>query len=374
MRKSVLLVAGYYYPSQIGGPCNSQYWLANALGKIGYNVTVTAKNFGIDATKVEFDKWINTDYGKVIYIKTKNPLFSFKYILKTILQASKNEFTILSSVFFPSIFLVGLFSFFTKTKIIWSPRGELDEPVLKHKMLIKKLMLFCLKIFKKKIIFHTTSHQETNYVKQVFGEKIKYIQIPNYMLLQKPLVGQQENTILYCGRIHAKKNIANLIEAASKSLNFINSNFVIKLIGDYDNDYGNELLLQTKRLNLEHKLQFLGYIDDIETKNKLYASAYFTIMPSITENFGNVVVESLAQGTPVIASKGTPWQILEETNAGYWIEVDVESIKNCIDTVISLNDYEYQKMRKNAFATVDNHFNIEKNIVNWDRQFQLISN
>ncbi len=97
-------------------------------------------------------------------------------------------------------------------------------------------------------------------------------------------------------------------------------------------------------------------------------------MPSITENFGNVVVESLAQGTPVIASKGTPWQILEETNAGYWIEVDVESIKNCIDTVISLNDYEYQKMRKNAFATVDNHFNIEKNIVNWDRQFQLISN
>ncbi len=124
MRKSVLLVAGYYYPSQIGGPCNSQYWLANALGKIGYNVTVTAKNFGIDATKVEFDKWINTDYGKVIYIKTKNPLFSFKYILKTILQASKNEFTILSSVFFPSIFFSRIIFFFYKNKNYMVAQGR----------------------------------------------------------------------------------------------------------------------------------------------------------------------------------------------------------------------------------------------------------
>ena len=49
-------------------------------------------------------------------------------------------------------------------------------------------------------------------------------------------------------------------------------------------------------------------------------------MPSHNENFGNVVVESLSQGTPVIASTGTPWKILEKYHAGYWIKNNPENI------------------------------------------------
>ena len=36
---------------------------------------------------------------------------------------------------------------------------------------------------------------------------------------------------------------------------------------------------------------------------------------SKSENFGNVVVESLSQKTPTIVSKYTPWKIIEKNNA-----------------------------------------------------------
>ena len=38
------------------------------------------------------------------------------------------------------------------------------------------------------------------------------------------------------------------------------------------------------------------------------------------ENFGMVVAEALAQGTPVISTKGAPWQGLETERCGWWID------------------------------------------------------
>ena len=70
-----------------------------------------------------------------------------------------------------------------------------------------------------------------------------------------------------------------------------------------------------------------------EEKYKLYANAYFSILVSHSENFGNVVIEALSQGTPVIASKGTPWEQLAE-KAGFWIDNDENSIACCIDISI----------------------------------------
>lgn len=41
------------------------------------------------------------------------------------------------------------------------------------------------------------------------------------------------------------------------------------------------------------------------------------LLVSESENFGNVIIEALSQGTPVIASCGTPWAEIEKKNAGF---------------------------------------------------------
>ena len=116
----------------------------------------------------------------------------------------------------------------------------------------------------------------------------------------------------------------------------------MKLIiaGNYNNKYGGKLKDLCKGLNLSNTVDFIGHIEK-QTKDSIYANAYVTVMPSHNENFGNVAVESLAQGTPVIASTGTPWQILEKHNAGYWIPNSPESIAESLDKILTLTKQEY---------------------------------
>src|SRR5262249_10922099 len=54
------------------------------------------------------------------------------------------------------------------------------------------------------------------------------------------------------------------------------------------------------------------------------------VVPSFTENFCNVIAESLARGVPVIASKGTPWQRVNEIGCGLWVDNDPESLAGAI--------------------------------------------
>ena len=50
----------------------------------------------------------------------------------------------------------------------------------------------------------------------------------------------------------------------------------------------------------------------------------------LKENFGNVFVESLAAGTPIVASLDTPWQISEFRKCGKWVNNDVSNIYSAI--------------------------------------------
>jgi len=54
-------------------------------------------------------------------------------------------------------------------------------------------------------------------------------------------------------------------------------------------------------------------------KMALLKNSQCLLFPSYHESFGNVVLEALACGTPVIASKGTPWEVLEKEKLGYWL-------------------------------------------------------
>jgi glycosyltransferase involved in cell wall biosynthesis len=120
---------------------------------------------------------------------------------------------------------------------------------------------------------------------------------------------------------------------------------------------------------LNKKIIFTGLLRGYK-KNKLLAESYFLILPSHTENFGNVVLEALICGTPVIASFGTPWKILEEKKAGFYCENSIKVLSNTILNTLELTDLEYTKMCRNAQSLFDEQFSIEKNIHAWEKIYQ----
>jgi glycosyltransferase involved in cell wall biosynthesis len=217
----------------------------------------------------------------------------------------------------------------------------------------------------KRCIFHSTSELETRYIRQQFKHDVKIVEIPNYIELPRQARRDPRNCLLFVGRIKPKKAIENLIEAAAGSRQFLRSDFVLKIAGRGDEEYLNRLKEIANDLGVADSVEFIGQVEG-EDKEKLYADAYWTFMPSHTENFGMVVLESLAQHTPVLAAKGTPWKILEDEKVGFWSDNSPESLAKMIDEIIAMPTDEYDGYRQRGRAFVEKHFDIRKNIDRWN--------
>ncbi|HHX70624.1 MAG TPA: glycosyltransferase family 4 protein [Gallicola sp.] len=357
---------GAFYPSQIGGPCNTLYWHCCALKHNSVEPTVITTTVGIEKDKVVFDEWIKSDCGDVYY-STKG-VFSFSTIKIISREIANTDILHLNSLF--SAFSIYSFIykslFYPKKKIVWSVRGELNDNALKYSSWKKKPLLFLYKLFNKNIVYHSTSKQETEGIKKIFP-KSKVISLPNLLSPSKRLDLQNSNDLLYVGRIHPIKSLHKLISALALSDVFMESSSKLFIVGkqeDRHNYYKEELESQIEELKLQNKIVFKGHLEG-DDKEKMYASSYALILPSETENFGNVVVESLNQGTPVIASKGTPWEILEEYNAGLHVSNEPQKLAKAIDALLQLDKIEYKQMRLNSYKLVDENFKVDTQIHKW---------
>ena len=194
------------------------------------------------------------------------------------------------------------------------------------------------------------------------------------MILPEKINGFNRSTekyFLFIGRLHPIKALENLIQALALSEKFKASEFVFKIVGDGEDSYKKGLEAMILELGLVEKIKLVGTIEG-EKKQELYANAYFTFLISHTENFGIVVIESLAQGTPVVTSKGTPWQILEDRNAGFWVGNDVSSLASVINRISNLNAEEYNTYRENASKLVNEEYNIDSNVEKWIAAYQSL--
>ncbi|MCJ8152364.1 glycosyltransferase family 4 protein [Chryseobacterium sp. SSA4.19] len=357
---------GAFYPSQIGGPCNTLFWHTCALKSHGIDANITTTSLGIKDGTIEYDKVLEKQCGSIFYGST---LSISQAVAKQIFTGIRSADVVHLNSLFNVLSIISFFyikNFSPKKKIIWSIRGELSPNALKFSRAKKKPLLFLYKKMTKNILFHSTSEKETQEIKSVFGD-VKIVEIPNFIEPSKRREDTIKKQFLYLGRIHRIKAIHKMIEGFSKSKRFMDSDFKLIIVGKHEerhSDYYQELLELIKTEGLYDKIEWRGHLIGDE-KEKAYAESYALILPSETENFGNVVVESLNQGTPVLASKGTPWSVLEQYQCGFHISNTPQDIADTIDVMIDLPQNIYDKMRENATLLVDKEFNVNTQIDKW---------
>ncbi len=361
----MLFPTGSFYPAQTGGPDNSVYWLTKALMKKGVEVQVVSTDRGLSQA-VPRRKWLERDFAKIIYTKNWMHYLPLALLFTAWKQLKTVDVLHLTMIFYPASFLMALLNqLFYQKPIVWSVRGDLDPHMMQRSSWKKRPIIFLIKYFlRKSSTFHTTCDAETQYAKATFGQDIKVVQLTNYMELPKPIALPKENYLLYLGRIDSKKAIENLIAALHESKHFRTSDFTLQIAGDHKNTYGEQLLALVKDLNLETKVEFLGHVAG-EAKQELLAAAYFLIMPSHTENFGIVVAEALAQNTPAVASIHTPWKVLEEEQAGFWVDNSIRSLADCVDTILQLHPEEYNALQASTRSLAVREFDIHANSNKW---------
>lgn len=361
---SLLISTTLFYPSRLGGPANTLYWLSKALVKAGTQVTVVTTDSHIESGKVEPNKWADVEDVKVRYCSSKGAML-LKELWHSWREMKTADTVMLCDMFQRQILPVAFMAKWRRKKIIWSPRGELMGPALAGSRMKRWYIAIVRRCFGRYATFHATSEEEKAAIKKYIGSDAKTIVIPNYIELPAQLKRDEAEPpyFLYVGRVTPIKALDRLIVGLAQSRLFKESDYRLLIAGPNQNNYQQELEALIAQQGLDGRVQFLGNVFG-KDKMQLYANARFSCLLSHSENFGNVIIEALSQGTPVIASKGTPWQVLDETNSGYWIDNSPESISLCVDASLSLSDDEYSKMRSNA-RELANSFDVEQNVVKW---------
>lgn len=118
---------------------------------------------------------------------------------------------------------------------------------------------------------------------------------------------------LYAGRVSKEKNLDNMIEGF---LTLLNEHPETDLVIVGDGPYCEEL-----RKRYPHKrIAFTGFLHGDALQNA-YASADAFVFPSMTDTFGNAVLEAHASGLPAIVSdEGGPQEIVSSHNSGLVID------------------------------------------------------
>lgn len=156
----------------------------------------------------------------------------------------------------------------------------------------------------------------------------------------------------FIGRIHKVKGIENLVKAWKQVGQ--DSGWELLIAGP-DGGVMKELESMILKGGISH-VHFVGELHG-EGKYDFLRELDICVLPSYTENFGITVVEALACGVPVIASKGTPWDGLVTEKCGWWIDIGVEPLVVGLKEAMKLEDGERMEMGQRGRNWIERDFN-----------------
>ena len=162
------------------------------------------------------------------------------------------------------------------------------------------------------IVPFTVQAAKAEYHSNVSQQKFATV-IPNFSRLQpvsKVARPTRIHKIFAAGRFVEKKGFNILLEALAE-LKACNINFSLQIAGDGPEFHSLRAL--STELGINETVQFLGRRNDIPN---LIENADLFVLPSLREPFGIIVLEAMAMGTPIIATRCEgPLEVLDDQSA-----------------------------------------------------------
>ncbi len=138
--------------------------------------------------------------------------------------------------------------------------------------------------------------------------------------------------VLFVGTLDPGKNAVSLIEAYARLVGEFDARYNLVVVGQQGRHY-RQAFDAVRRLGLEGKVLFTGFVPDDELPSFYRAAALF-VFPSLYEGFGLPVVEAMACGTPVVASNSSSLAEVAGDAALLFDPLDVNGMFGCMRRVL----------------------------------------
>jgi len=343
-KKRLAIVTPDFAPAYSwGGPIFSMLNLCDFI-KEEYRITVFTSN-RLSSQKnsiMSYDQLSQEFPGvdKIIRFTPSAPIFiPISYLSDFVKYIRQNEVVYVNSTYNILVLIAFITSYLSDKTIFWSPRGALSARTSFNRFDLKKIifefLIYCTLPRRKSIIIcSSTSEQKAlPYLFRKYEQKI----FPNTFfttdkMKKRKLARLTGIKYLYLSRIHKIKGIISLLQSVELS-----KNINLTICGPMELDDKDEFFaLLDKFPNIVFKEAKYS----VEEKEELYFSHDVMVLPTSHENFGNVIVEALNSGMPVITTKNTPFNEMERFGVG----LCCETVDHIASMMSNLSEEQLQKM------------------------------
>lgn len=244
-------------------------------------------------------------------------------------------------------------------KVVLTPHGMLEPWIIKRHYWTRKVPALWLyqkaAVQRADCVQATAESERDNLLKLGYNSNIKVVRLGiDADGIEMKRSWKKKRQILFLSRVHVKKGINFLVEAADVLRNELQG-YKILVAGEGDADYVEAMKRMICDRGLQDIVQLIGGVYGDE-KWRLFQTSDFFVLPTHSENFGLAIAESLASGTPVITTVGTPWSDLNSAEAGAWIEIGTEPLVETLRRFLSLSEDELETMGRNGRRLIETKY------------------
>lgn len=320
-RPIILCLIPYYLPAyRSGGPVRSLSNLVSSLGgEYHFKIITNDRDVGdkncFKGLKV--GTWQKLSGADVYYVSPSRQNIS---VLTQLIRDTPHDILYLNSFFSLPFTILPLlsrrFGFISRVPTLIAPRGELSRGSLKIRSLKKSFFVFVSRILGlyRGLCWHACSIPERDDILRFTGSLNQGITVspnipsPHILTIPSNSPGYHSTPdclkLVFLSRLSPKKNLDFLLTVLAG----VTSTVYLTIYGPIeDRDYWAFCQTLISKLPLWIRVSYEGSLLPEEVVSKLSKYDLF-VLPTKSENFGHVILESLSAGTPVLISDQTPWR------------------------------------------------------------------
>jgi len=366
---------------------------ANALSKKNHNITIISQKF--DKNNFNFNKEI-----KLIEIGgplPSSPFFwlKFKKVKKMYIEEiNKVRADLTVAVDFPSNYFCSSIKKKQNFNYIFyclEPyRYFHDKNFYRNAPFYLRIISLVLRLFFKKYDLEgtikadriiTISKFTSERIKKFYGKRSHYIHYIgvkinndlnkiNKIYEKKKIIIERENPIIFSlGYSHHLKGAKELIIIFSKILSKVPNASLI--IGGWIHKNCYKVMYKyIRKLKIPmNKIHFYGFIENNEL-DSIYQKSTITFYTAIDESYGLIPLESMKNGTPVIAFEGGPSETIIDGKNGFIIKNhNLDEFANKAIELIN-NKLLYLELSKKSIKHIIQNFNFQRSVLDLELIFQ----
>ena len=344
---SIGFVTCHFPPDSIGGAQVQSLKLCRALAAKN-NVTVFARDYSGSAPRRDSEGGFKLQRRRAIGLPIVRTIVDVSRALREIRDSCASTDIYLSFQIQLAAFIVVVARMRYGIIAAVSPRGEEDFDFHWYKAAFQKFIYrncsailiqseSILENFSRSIRDALTSEAADSVLRKV---KI----VPNGIDLadgQRNSVSSNAREILFVGRLAPIKGIEHLLEA----LRMYANPYRLTIVGDGPDRK------RLESLSIDMPIEFVG-MKPFEAIGEYLVKSHVLVLPSLSENLPNVLLEALAHGVPVIASRvGAIPEIVRDGENGYLVEPrNPNSLRRALENVFT-TPIHYKTISDGALAS-----------------------